>query len=59
LAAVSLHAKELDTAETALAAIESADKVQFINYIKEKPDLVRNAALMMYFHKTRKQYKIF
>jgi len=37
LAASSLHARELNAAEIALAAIEAADKVQYINYIKELP----------------------
>jgi len=40
LAAISLYARELNTAEIALAAIESADKVQYINYVKELPSEV-------------------
>lgn len=52
LAAVALYHKELNSAEIALAAIDCADKVQFIIYVKElKSELVRNAALALYFHK--------
>jgi intraflagellar transport protein 80 len=52
LAALSLHARELNTAEIALAAIESVDKVQYINYVKDLPsDVTRSAALCLYFHK--------
>jgi len=52
LAAVSLNARELNTAEIALAAVEAIDKVQFINKVKELPsEASKNAALALYFHK--------
>ena len=34
---MSIYCRELNTVEIALAAIDEADKVQFINYIKELP----------------------
>ena len=37
MAAVSLHSRELNTAEIALASIEAADKVKYIEYINELP----------------------
>jgi intraflagellar transport protein 80 len=53
LAAVSLNSRELNTAEIALAAVESIDKVQFVNKLKELPsEASRNAQLALYFHKT-------
>lgn len=49
---MALYNRELNSAEIALAAIDCADKVQFIIYVKElKSELVRNAALSLYFHK--------
>lgn len=49
LAAMSIYCRELNTVEIALAAIDEADKVQYINYIKELPsEASRNAALAMY-----------
>ena len=49
---MSISARELNTAEIALAAIDEADKVQYINYVKELPsDASRNAALAMYCKK--------
>ena len=46
LAAMALYSRELNTAEIALAAIDEADKVQFINYVKLIPSEVgRNAEL--------------
>lgn len=55
LAAVSLNSRELNTAEIALAAVESIDKVQFVNKLKELPsEASRNAHLALYFHKTSK-----
>ncbi|EAR82753.3 intraflagellar transporter (macronuclear) [Tetrahymena thermophila SB210] len=52
LAAVSLHSRELNTAEIALASIEAADKVKYIEYINELPsDASKQAALSVYFHK--------
>ena len=50
LAAVSLHSRELNTAEIALASIEAADKVKYIEYINELPSEVsKQAALSLYF----------
>ncbi|EGR33781.1 intraflagellar transport protein, putative [Ichthyophthirius multifiliis] len=52
LAAVSLHSRELNTAEIALASIEAADKVKYIEYINELPsEISKQAALSVYFHK--------
>jgi len=52
LAIMSISTRELNTAEIALAAIDEADKVQFINYAKELPsEASRNAALAMYCKK--------
>ena len=52
LAAMSIYCRELNTAEIALAAIDEADKVQYINYIKELPsEPSRNAALALYCRK--------
>ena len=52
LAAMSIYCRELNTAEIALAAIDEADKVQYINYIKELPsEQSRNAALALYCRK--------
>lgn len=52
LAAMSIYCRELNTVEIALAAIDEADKVQFINYIKELPsEPARNAALALYCKK--------
>jgi len=49
LAAMSIYCRELNTVEIALAAIDEADKVQYINYIKELPsEPSRNAALCLY-----------
>ena len=52
LAAMSIYCRELNTVEIALAAIDEADKVQYINYIKELPsEPSRNAALSLYCKK--------
>ncbi len=49
LAAMALHARELNTAELALAAIDQVDKVQFINYVKLIPsEAGRNAELALF-----------
>jgi intraflagellar transport protein 80 len=49
LAAMSIYCRELNTVEIALAAIDEADKVQYINYIKELPsEPSKNAALCLY-----------
>lgn len=46
---MSIYCRELNTVEIALAAIDEADKVQFINYIKELPsEPSKNAALCLY-----------
>lgn len=52
LAAMSIYCRELNTVEIALAAIDEADKVQYINYVKELPsEPARNAALAVYCKK--------
>ena len=52
LASMSIYCRELNTVEIALAAIDEADKVQYINYIKELPsEPSRNAALALYCKK--------
>ena len=52
LAAMAIYQRELNTVEIALAAIDEADKVQFINYVKELPsEPARNAALAVYMKK--------
>eukprot|EP00357_Protocruzia_adherens_P036295 CAMPEP_0115012696 /NCGR_PEP_ID=MMETSP0216-20121206/24908_1 /TAXON_ID=223996 /ORGANISM="Protocruzia adherens, Strain Boccale" /LENGTH=748 /DNA_ID=CAMNT_0002381837 /DNA_START=628 /DNA_END=2874 /DNA_ORIENTATION=+ len=52
LAAMSLHCRELGTAEIALAAIDEIDKVQFINHIKDMPsEAVRNSELALFSRK--------
>jgi intraflagellar transport protein 80 len=59
LAAMSIYCRELNTAEIALAAIDEADKVQFINKIKELPsEPARNAALSLYCHKINEAEQI-
>lgn len=46
---MGIYQRELNTVEIALAAIDEADKVQFINYVKELPsEPARNAALAVY-----------
>jgi len=49
LAAMSAYAKELSTAEIAYAAIEEADKVQYINHVKEIPSNEGRLAAMALF----------
>jgi len=59
LAAMAIYCRELNTVEIALAAIDEADKVQFINYIKELPsEPSRNAALAMYCKKVNEAEQI-
>ena len=49
LAGMSLNARELNTSEIALASINAADKVQYINYIKEiKNESLKNASFALY-----------
>lgn len=51
LATMASYGKELNTAEIAYAAIDEADKVQYINYIKEIPTKEgRNAAMALFCH---------
>lgn len=55
LAANALYQREIDTAEISLAAIESVDKVQYINTLRNLPsDASRNAGLLIYFRKYSK-----
>lgn len=59
LAAMSIYCRELNTVEIALAAIDEADKVQFVNYIKELPsEPSRNAALALYCKKVNEAEQI-
>eukprot|EP00795_Rhopilema_esculentum_P016998 gene16997-8502_t len=46
---MSAYAKELSTAEIAYAAIEEADKVQYINHVKEIPSKEGRLAAMALF----------
>ena len=46
LAGMAVHARHLDTAEVAYAAIQEADKVYYIQYIKELPLKEARAAEM-------------
>ena len=49
IAAMALYARELNTAEIALAAIDEVDKIQFINYVKMIPsEAGRNAELALF-----------
>lgn len=59
LAAMAIYCKELNTVEIALAAIDEADKVQYINYIKDLPsEPSRNAALSVYCKKNTEAEQI-
>ena len=59
LAAMSIDCRELNTLEIALAVIDEADKVQYINYIKELPsEPARNAALSLYCKKVNEAESI-
>lgn len=59
LGAMGIYCRELNTVEIALAAIDEADKVQFINYIKDLPsEPSRNAALAMYCKKVTEAEQI-
>eukprot|EP00351_Strombidinopsis_sp_SopsisLIS2011_P002074 CAMPEP_0116879624 /NCGR_PEP_ID=MMETSP0463-20121206/11438_1 /TAXON_ID=181622 /ORGANISM="Strombidinopsis sp, Strain SopsisLIS2011" /LENGTH=234 /DNA_ID=CAMNT_0004529159 /DNA_START=1451 /DNA_END=2155 /DNA_ORIENTATION=+ len=59
LAAMSIYCRELNTVEIALAAIDEADKVQYINYVKELPsEPSRNAALAVYCKKVNEAENI-
>eukprot|EP00794_Sanderia_malayensis_P011126 gene11126-12297_t len=49
LAAMAAYGKELSTAEIAYAAIEEADKVQYINHMKEIPSKEGRLAAMALF----------
>jgi intraflagellar transport protein 80 len=49
LAAMATHARELNTVEIALAAIEEVDKVKFIAHINRLPDdVLKNAELALF-----------
>lgn len=48
LAGMALQAREFDTVEIALAALEQIDKVQYINHIKELPSTAaKNAEICL------------
>ena len=44
VAAMSMHVRELNTVEIALAAIDQVDKVHFIGHITKLPDEVLKSA---------------
>jgi len=50
LAAMSIYARELNTVEIALAQIDEADKVQYIDHIQQKltSEPARQAAMLVY-----------
>eukprot|EP00033_Pygsuia_biforma_P003426 GCRY01003755.1.p1 GENE.GCRY01003755.1~~GCRY01003755.1.p1 ORF type:complete len:862 (+),score=264.97 GCRY01003755.1:209-2794(+) len=59
LASIALDAKELNTAEIALAAVEEVDKLAFIVSVKEIPHMEgRNAALALYKHRPKEAEQI-
>jgi intraflagellar transport protein 80 len=59
LAAMSIYCRELNTVEIALAAIDEADKVRYINYVKELPsEAARNSALALYCKKVTEAEQI-
>lgn len=59
LGAMSLHARELNTAEIALAAIDEVDKVQFINYVKTIPsEIGRNSELALFCRRPQEAEQI-
>jgi len=60
LAGLSLQFRELATSEIALAAIEAADKVQFISKVIAMPsDVSKNAALAIYFKRNQEAENIY
>ena len=59
LAAMALYARELNTAEIALAAIDEVDKIQFINYVKLIPsEAGRNAELALFSKRNQEAEQI-
>lgn len=59
LGAMAIYCRELNTVEIALAAIDEADKVQFINYVKELPsEPARNSAIALYCKKVQEAEQI-
>ena len=60
LAGLSLQFRELATSEIALAAIEAADKVQYISKIIAMPsDISKNAMLAIFFKKNTEAENIY
>ena len=56
---MAIDCRELNTLEIALAVIDEADKVQYVNYIKELPsEPARNAALSLYCKKVNEAENI-
>lgn len=51
LACMAIHARELNTVEIALAAIEEIDKVQFVAHINSLPDDILKTAELALFCK--------
>ena len=59
LGAMAIYCRELNTVEIALAAIDEADKVQFINYVKDLPsEPARNSAIALYCKKVTEAEQI-
>ena len=60
LAAISIKAQELPTAEIAFATIEQADKVQFLSEVQELPSQVlKNAAMALFFKRNQEAEQIY
>ena len=60
LAAISLKVKQLDTAETAFAAIEQPEKVSFISELRENPsEIVKNATMALLLNKQSEAEQIY
>jgi intraflagellar transport protein 80 len=58
LAAVSVKAGELETAQTAYAAVNEVDKLQYMNYIGEVPAQARAAEFMLFQRRPEEAEKI-
>ena len=54
LAAISLQNRKIETAEIALANIESIEKVNYILKLNDVPSISRQAGLLVYFKKYSK-----
>lgn len=60
LAAISLKVKQLDTAETAFAAIQQPEKVSFISEIRESAsEIVKNATMALLLNRPNEAEQIY